>query len=154
MTADVDLAGRNVLLPMVEATAQRQTGPAAFDGLEQAEHDDILCPGISGMIHLGGMIEEKAAAEDPLAGFVVEGVIKGQDQSPIDQRGRNQIPGNRPEAIPGQLGGGHEEVETAGVHIQAKEGLQGAQQIAAHGGGEGDHDSQQDKGEPLSPFAP
>jgi len=120
MTTDVDLAGLNVLLPMVEATGHRQAGPAALDGLEQAEHDDILCPGISGMIHLGGMIEEKAAAEDPLAGFVVEGVIEGQDQAPIDQRGRNQIPGNRPEAIPGQLGGGHEEVEAAGVHIQTE----------------------------------
>ncbi len=38
------------------------------------------------MIHLGGMIEEKTAAEDPLAGIVVEGVVDGQDRAPIDSR--------------------------------------------------------------------
>jgi hypothetical protein len=64
----------------------RTSEKAKLVGLEQAEHDDILCPGISGMIHLGGMIEEKTAAEDPLAGIVVEGVVDGQDRAPIDSR--------------------------------------------------------------------
>ena len=153
MTSGVDLPGIDVLLPMVEATGQRQTGPAALDGFEQAEHDDVLRPRVGRLVHLSGMIEEEAAAKDPLSSFVVDAVVESQHQAPIDQGGRDQAPGNGPEAIPGQMGRGHEDIEAAGIHVQTEQGLQGAQQIGAHRGGKGDDDRQQGEDEPVGAFA-
>jgi hypothetical protein len=61
---------------------RRNTGAFYWHGKFVLSHSHVL---------IGGMIEEKAAAEDPLAGFVVESVIEGQDQAPIDQISRKAV---------------------------------------------------------------
>ena len=147
-----DRPGIDVLLPMVEATGQRQAGPAALDGLEQAQQNDILSPGVLGMIDLGGMIKAEPAAENMFTGFITDAVIESQQQAPVNQGFWDQIPGDRLEPVPWNLGGGHEKIKATSLDIQTEQCLQGTEQIRAHGRGKWHDNGQQDEDEPVSPL--
>ncbi len=53
-------------------------------------------PGVIGLIELGGVIVEEAAAEDLASGFVVDGIIQRHEQSAIDSGIGNLLPEYRP----------------------------------------------------------
>jgi len=60
-----------------------QTRPASFDALEQAYKNNILCPGIFGLVGLCRMIEEMSAAEDLSACLGIYEIIQGEQQTVI-----------------------------------------------------------------------
>ena len=82
---------------------KRQACPATFDALEQANENHILCPGIFGLVGLGGMIEDMSTAEDLSACLGIDEIIQGDQQTAIRYRTWNHIPQLRPQPGPWKL---------------------------------------------------
>jgi len=72
-------------LGAIDSEVQRESSPAALDGCEQPDGDDVLSPRVTELILFGGMIEETVEGEDLLADLGVDAVIEGQkDRSLIE----------------------------------------------------------------------
>jgi hypothetical protein len=71
---------------------KRQTRPATFDALEQANENHILGPGIFGLVGFGGMIEDMSTTENLSACFGIDEIIQGDQQTAIGYRTWNHIP--------------------------------------------------------------
>ena len=89
---------------MIEPVAEWQTGPASLDDFKQPHGDDILRPGVFGLILFGGMVKDVGTAEDLLTRFGVDIVIQGHQQAAIGQRIVNHLPKPLPQSLPGNLG--------------------------------------------------
>jgi len=82
---------------------KRQTCPAAFDALEQANENHILGPGVFGLVGLCGMIEDVGAAEDLSACLGIDEIIQDAKQTAIRFRVRNHAPQPGPQFGPWEL---------------------------------------------------
>jgi len=64
--------------PRVGHDKQGEASPAAFDGCEQPDGDDVLRPRISGLILFGRMVEHLGARKDFFSCLGVDVIIDGQ----------------------------------------------------------------------------
>ena len=83
--------------------SKRQTRPATFDAIEQAEENHILGPGIFRLVGLGGMIEDMSTTENLPACFGVDEIIQGNQQTAICFRTWDHIPQPGPQSGPWEL---------------------------------------------------
>ena len=66
----------NGLFGQIESVGKEQTCPAAFNALEHANNNYILCPRVCALVGLSGMIEEVRTTEDLSACFGVDEIIQ------------------------------------------------------------------------------
>jgi len=104
-----------------------QTCPASFDALQETNKDHVLRPGVSGLVGLGGMIEEVRTPKDRSACFGVNEIIRCDQKTPIGQGIGNHAPQRTPQGIPGEFAGCHKGIATSvdsyteqGIHAPEK----------------------------------
>src|ERR671918_1009622 len=118
-----DLLRIDILSQKIKSERQRQTAPPALDDFQQTDGNDILRPGIGGLIKLGGMVMKETAAEDLASGFVIDGIIECYQQPALNGGLWDEAPEELPQTLPRHFWRSHEGVKTPASHIQAKQRL-------------------------------
>lgn len=151
--AQADLPVLEDFLGVVETEVKRQASPAALDGCKQPDGDDVLGPGVTGLVLLGGMIEEAVAGEDLFADLGADAVIEGEEEASVGDRGRDGFSEGFPQAVPRDLGRGHEGVESSlGDVCEPEDGVETSQQVGCFRRGEGDDNGEEGVGKPGPAF--
>lgn len=140
-------------LGVIESEVQRETSPAALDGGEQPDGDNVLSPGVRGLVLFSGMIEETVAGEDFLSDLRVDAIIECQEESSASEGCGYCFPEGFPEAEPRDFGGGHESIKPPpGNMSKPKDGVETTQKIGRFRRCEGDDDGQEGVDEPGTAF--
>jgi len=151
--AQANLPFLESVLGVVESEVEGEAGPSAFDGCEQPDGDDVLSPRVTGLVLLGGMIEEAVAGEDLFSDLGVDAVIEGEEESSLGEGGRNGLSKGIPQSLPRDLGRGHECVVSSFGNVrEPKDGVEAPQQVGCFRRGEWDDDGQEGVDEPSPTF--
>ena len=98
------------------------------------------------------MVEDVGTGEDFLAGFGVDEIVQGDEQSALGQGIWNHLPHAFPEPCPRQFGRVHEGVEAAPVHVELEKDLQRSEQIGGARRSEVGDDGNQGVNKQSGPF--